>query len=82
MERWHGEGFIKFEYPGKYPAHVKVDGNRRILVAKESDQVVKATFTDLLVENEKEKLAESPDLTLYNSLTLAKQLAKKGTEIL
>ena len=62
LEEWYGKGFIRMEYPGKYPAYVKVDGNRRILVAQKDDQYVRAIFTDLLVQEEidkEKKLAES-----------------------
>ncbi|MEX0599918.1 MAG: hypothetical protein WD205_04690 [Rhodothermales bacterium] len=47
---WYGDGFVE-RGSGRGDLHyVKVDGNRRIVVAKQSDSEVVAVFTDLAVE--------------------------------
>jgi hypothetical protein len=53
LEKWYGKGFIRIESKReKYPAYVKVNGNRRISVFRTDDMVVRAFFTDLLTEKE------------------------------
>lgn len=51
---WYGEGFIEHgatrDFFGEHVEYVKVDGNRRIVVAKHTDQEVVAVFTDLVAE--------------------------------
>jgi hypothetical protein len=51
LERWYGEGFIQVETEdrmrGRRHEYIKVDGNRRIVVAQASDRDVMAVFTDL-----------------------------------
>lgn len=54
FEDWYGNGFIKVEGEENKPEYVKVDGNRRIVVAQYSDSEVLAVFTDLLAEKEME----------------------------
>ncbi len=50
FESWYGEGFMQINNEKRGPALVKMDGNRRITIWKESDQVVRASFTDVPVE--------------------------------
>jgi hypothetical protein len=53
MEKWYGKGFIKIENKReKYPAFVKINGNRRISVFRTDDMMVRVFFTDLLMEKE------------------------------
>ncbi|MCB0840801.1 MAG: hypothetical protein KDD99_29235 [Bacteroidetes bacterium] len=49
MDWYGGNPFIKVEHPQKGAVHVKVDGNRRILIQKEEVEV-EVRFTDMLVE--------------------------------
>ncbi len=49
LETWHGNGFVKVEHPEKGVAYVKIDGNRRIVVATLDDQHVKVLYTDMSV---------------------------------
>jgi hypothetical protein len=51
--KWYpgGNEFIKITDKIKGIIYVKVDGNRRITVGKFNDMLVKAEFTDLLIEN-------------------------------
>ncbi len=53
FEKSYGSGFIKVNREGLYKdfAFVKVDGNKRITIFRESEKDVKVVFTDLLVEN-------------------------------
>jgi len=48
----YGDGFIEFERTregfGENVHYVKVDGNRQIVVARQSDSEVTAVFTDLV----------------------------------
>ena len=50
--KWYkgGNPFIKIEDAKRGILYVKVDGNRRIILAKKSDMAVKADYTDLLNE--------------------------------
>jgi hypothetical protein len=48
----YGDGFIKVQHPKRGVAYVKVNGNRRITIFKESDLHVWAYFTDLSVTKE------------------------------
>jgi len=50
FEAWYGEGFIEVTHPQRGPAFVKMNGNRRITIWKESDQWVRASFTDVPTE--------------------------------
>lgn len=47
-----GNPFIPITDSVKGTIHVKVDGNRRIVIGKFDDRVVKADFTDLTIEDE------------------------------
>ena len=51
--KWYpgGNQFIEIADKVKGVIYVKVDGNRRITVGRFSDMIVKAEFTDLLIEN-------------------------------
>lgn len=56
----YGEDFLTIEHPERGVAYVRVDGNRRINIYRESDSEVKVLFTDLEVEalaEEKKKLS-------------------------
>jgi len=55
--RWYPEGneFISLSDPEKGTIYVKVDGNRRITIGKFNDILVKADFTDLLIEEKLKK---------------------------
>jgi hypothetical protein len=59
MEEWYGDGFFEYartqESFGENVSYVKVDGTRRIVVARESDSEVLAVFTDLLAERKIEQ---------------------------
>jgi hypothetical protein len=50
FKTWYktGNPFIKITDPKRGILYVKVDGNRRILLAKKSDMAVKADYTDML----------------------------------
>ncbi|MEQ9437403.1 MAG: hypothetical protein RIG62_00090 [Cyclobacteriaceae bacterium] len=50
LKEWYGGDFMELTHPDGYPFLVKVDGNRRIVVHQYNDHIVKAVFTDLLVE--------------------------------
>jgi len=54
FEDWYGDGFIRIEGESNKPEFVKVDGNRRIVVARKDEREVLAVFTDLLEEKELE----------------------------
>lgn len=62
LEEWYGEGFIRVETEdrlrGRSYEYVKVDGNRRIVVAKASDRDVMAVFTDLTAEKAMQETTE------------------------
>lgn len=47
--------FIEIKEPGKSTIYVKVDGNRRIVIGKKDDMVVKADYTNLLTAQKKNK---------------------------
>ncbi len=51
-EEVYGEGFIKVRHPKYGAAYIKVNGNRRITIFKESDIYVWAVFTDLSVKKD------------------------------
>lgn len=55
---WYPEGnsFITITDTAKGTIHVKVDGNRRIVIGKYDERLVKAEITDLTVEDELLKL--------------------------
>lgn len=54
MESWYpgSNPFIRMEDEERGIIHVKVDGNRRIIVGAYNEAYVKVVFTDLSVENE------------------------------
>lgn len=52
---WYGDDFIKVDAPKNGFEYIKVDGNRKIVVAKHTDSEVLAVFTDLIAEKEMEK---------------------------
>lgn len=56
FEQWYGDGFIEYDRTqesfGENIHFVKVDGNRRIVVARQSDSEVMAVFTDLIAERQ------------------------------
>lgn len=53
LEKWYGEGFIKMvNEDGSKTVWVKVDGNRRIRVYRQSISSVSVIFTDLVKLNE------------------------------
>ena len=56
-KKWYSKGnsFIEIKEPGKSTIYVKVDGNRRIVIGKKDDMVVKADYTDLFTEQKKNK---------------------------
>ena len=58
MEKWYGADFMKMEKETGEYAMVRVDGNRRIIITRDSDQSVKVLFTDLTVEIESEEEVE------------------------
>ena len=60
-KKWYpgGNDFMPITDKAKRTIHVKVDGNRRITLGKFDDMIVKADFTDLVVE---EKLMEEKKL--------------------
>jgi hypothetical protein len=47
-----GNPFITIPDSSRGTIHVKLDGNRRIVIRKSDERVVKADFTDLTVEDE------------------------------
>ena len=56
-KKWYpgGNDFIKITDKVKGIIYVKVDGNRRIILGKHDDMIVKADYTDLLVEQKLKK---------------------------
>ncbi len=51
FEKWNpGNDFIKLTDSKDRTIYVKVDGNRRIVIGRYDDAVVKAEYTDLLIE--------------------------------
>ena len=56
-KKWYSNGnsFIEIKEPGKSTIYVKVDGNRRIVIRKKDDMVVKADYTNLFTEQKKNK---------------------------
>jgi hypothetical protein len=52
----YGNDFLEVKHPEKGVAYVKVDGNRRISIFTNDDIKVNVLFTDLLLEEEVEKL--------------------------
>ena len=57
LEGWHGKGFIKVKHPKKGVAYVKMDGNRRIVVAALDDQDVRVLYTDMSVDRSQPPVA-------------------------
>ena len=56
-KKWYSKGnpFIEIKEPGKSTIYIKVDGNRRIVIGKKDDMVVKADYTNLFTEQKKNK---------------------------
>jgi len=52
MEKWYGDDFFKVEDPDGGFAHVKIDGNRRIMITKAGDRTVEVLYTDLFLDRE------------------------------
>ncbi len=51
FEKWNpGNDFIKLTDSKDRTIYVKVDGNRRIVIGQYDDAIVKAEYTDLLIE--------------------------------
>lgn len=63
FEKWYGPGFIEVESPrkGEGVAFVKIDGNRRTVIVKLDDKMVRALITDMSV-----KRKEDQELTRQN----------------
>lgn len=61
FQEWYPDGnsFITIADSTKGTIHVKVDGNRRILIGKYDERMVKAEITDLTVEDELLKLQQN-----------------------
>jgi hypothetical protein len=76
-EKTYGKGFIEVRHPLHGTAFVKVDGNRRISIFKESDLYVWAVFTDLLAK--KDSLDFIPN-TINDSKDPGKDSGKKQDE--
>ncbi|HMO40166.1 MAG TPA: hypothetical protein PKC76_11145 [Saprospiraceae bacterium] len=63
LESWYGQGFIRLESASSKELYVKIDGNRRISLWQQDEQVVKGLITDLSVkkkvqpENDKRSLS-------------------------
>lgn len=51
-KQWYKEGneFIQLKDNIGNPVYVKVDGNRRIIISKEDDMIVRVDYSDLFVE--------------------------------
>ena len=51
-KRWYSEGnpFITVNDKAKGTLYVNVDGNRKIVIGKYDDVLVKVEFTDILIE--------------------------------
>lgn len=56
FKNWYGDDFMKIDHPQNGSAYVKVDGNRRISIFNYDDIKVNVLFTDLLLEEEVEKI--------------------------
>jgi hypothetical protein len=56
-EKTYGKGFITITHPIRGEAYTKIDGNRRITIYIENDQLVWAIFTDMSSEAAKEQQA-------------------------
>ena len=56
-KQWYpgGNEFIEMTDKVKGTIYVKVDGNRRIILGRYDDMIVKADYTDLLIEEQLEK---------------------------
>lgn len=56
-KRWYPNGneFITINDTGRGTIHVKVDGNRRIIIGKYDERVVMVDYTDLLIEQKQKK---------------------------
>jgi hypothetical protein len=56
LTKWYGgNAFLPLTDKAKGTIYVKVDGNRRITVGRYDDMIVKADYTDLLVETKPNK---------------------------
>jgi len=49
LEQQLGGGFVEVTHPDRGTIFVKVDGNRRIIIAKQDDQIAKVLYTDMSV---------------------------------
>ncbi|MFN7119088.1 MAG: hypothetical protein ACK4TA_19980 [Saprospiraceae bacterium] len=58
FEKWYGPGFIRTGHPEKGYVFVKIDGNRRVVIAKMDDKTAKVLITDMSV---KKKTDETTD---------------------
>ena len=58
LKKWHGNDFLKLQYPDVGPVFVKVDGNRRIVASRDGESQVKVVYTDLLVERRRKENAD------------------------
>ena len=58
LKKWHGNDFLKLQYPDVGPVFVKVDGNRRIVASRDGESQVKVVYTDLLVEKRRKENAD------------------------
>lgn len=53
-EKIYGKGFIKVKHRERGAAWVKIEGNRRITILKQNEQLVWTFFTDMSVNNQNE----------------------------
>lgn len=75
-EKTYGKGFIEIKSPERGSAFVKIDGNRRISIFKESDLFVWAVFTDLLAN--KESISNIPDSVSNNNDSIKDPVEKQN----
>jgi hypothetical protein len=76
-EKVYGKGFIEVKHPLHGSVFVKIDGNRRISIFKESDLYVWAVFTDLLANKGSANIIPN---SVNNSNDPSKDLVKKQNE--
>ncbi len=50
FKRWYGDDFIALDHPEKGSLYIKVDGNRRIMIAQYDEVQVMVLFSDLTVD--------------------------------
>lgn len=68
MKKWYGDEFIKMEADNGNFAHIKVDGNRRIMIIKQEERNVKVVFTDLVKMEELREVGELEELQKQSSI--------------